>query len=235
MPAITSYGLEQEGRVLPTLIADYTDRMQKRGVSADRLTQLSTKLLTMSVTRTAALSTVSGKKKLTINEADARKNVVASMIKMRRAAKQVFPAGSPELDEFHVGDKGTSSTKTVLAFADDTIAAWIKYKDQLVAKGALEDDYTELVAITAELRSVDTSQEKAKSNDAPGATAAFVAARNAVKDDLDDIENRVGMEFLKEPEVLARFREVKKLRYSPAPRGTEEPAPAPAQPAATPA
>ena len=235
MPTITSYGLEQEARVVPSLIAEYTERLQKRGVTDERFTQLLTKVTTMTTARAAALGAVKGKKKLTISEAAARKEVVSYMGVIRRAVRLVFPEGSPEREEFHIGETGSSSTKIVLGYADDTVVAWIKYKNQLVEKGALEDDYTNLVGAIALLRSTDTTQEKAKSKDAPDATAAFVAARNAVKEDLDDIENRVEMEFPKEPEVLARFREVKKLRYSPAPRGTEEPAPAPAQPASTPA
>jgi hypothetical protein len=213
MATISSEGLAQEHRVLAELGTTYASRMEKRGLTAAKFTSYAGMIDDMEEKRTDALGTNSQKKGLTGKEANMRQDVLTLIRPLQEAAKKSFPKGSPELKEFHVGDIISDSTPLLLAWAKDTAAASVKYLSTLAPRGVLQADIDALNAAAGELKQTDTKQETAKLKVRPEATAAFAASVRAVIECADSIHTAAGLEFAKEPAVLAQFEAAKKLRY----------------------
>ena len=233
MSHISSEGLAQEQRVLTDLCTTYIDRLQKRGITTQKLTEYTGLVQAMLEKGALAGQTISDKKQLTKSEETSRKELLKIISKIREGVKDTFPAGSPQLREFHVGDKPANSTALIIEWASDIAKAWLKYKDTLIAKGGLlQSDIDEMTAAAEALASTDTRQEIAKSKTSPEATAAFNDAMNAVKEAADFIHGKAEIEFSKDKSILLEFHNVKNLRFTaPAKAKPETP---PAQPAPKP-
>jgi hypothetical protein len=234
MATISSEGLAQEHRVLAELGTTYASRMEKRGLTAEKYTSYAGKIDDMEERRTDTLGTNSHKKGLTGREADLRQDVLTLIRPLQEAAKKSFPKGAPELKEFHVGDVVSDSTPLLLAWAADTAAASVKYLSTLAPRGVVQADVDALNAAAGELSQTDTQQETAKLKVRPEATAAFAASVKAVIDCADSIHTAAGLEFAKEPAILAQFEAARKLRYEMTPKAKQVSAPAPS-PAPSPA
>ncbi|HVN49401.1 MAG TPA: hypothetical protein VMU30_11350 [Bacteroidota bacterium] len=116
----------------------------------------------------------------------------------------------------------------MIQWANDLAAAWLKYKDMLIAKGGLiQADIDEMTANAASLKAIDASQETAKHDDAPEATAAANQAMADVEAEADFIYGTATAEYAKNPEMLGKFEALKPLRYSVDRTKKETPVPTP--------
>lgn len=231
MGTITSEGLAQEQRVLHELCTTYSSRLQLRGITPERLTDFTTTIAAMEKQRTDSGHVKTDKRDLTIQELQQCTTVIGNIKKIQQGAKNTFAEGSPQLKDFHIGEKLFVSTPLVIGWAKDLLENWESYKDQLTTKGGLiQADIDELRTAVTALEAADTAQELAKKKGAPEATAAFKAAVAAAKLAADALHGIAAVEFKNEPEILKQFELAKKLRYQQPPNndnGTPPPTPPP--------
>jgi len=224
----TPEGLEQEEGPLCIAATKYLTQLGPRGITADFLTGYAAKLQAMKDAFAAHLGTTSDKKQLTVSEQVAKHELLLDVHIMQEGAKRTFPWGSPQLREFHVGEKYNRSTALLVRWAGEIAVAWKKYETELTNKGRLiQKDVDTMVANSAILGSADATQENAKRVDAPEATVAAWQAMDNVIDAADAIYGAAEAEFAKNPQVLGEFEKLKPLRYSmpPRPKGPNPPPP----------
>ncbi len=226
MSGTTPEGLEQEEGALCILTTNHLTDLQARGITSDFLTGYAAKLQAMKDAFAAHTGKTSDKEQLTVSERVAKNELLADVRIMQQGAKRTFPKGSPQLKEFHVGEKYNHSTALLGKWATDIAAAWTKYKTDLIAKGRLlQKDVDTMVANASVLASTDATQENAKHVDAPEATAAALLAMEEVEKAADDIYGAAEAEYAKNPQLLGEFEKLRPLRYAvpPRPKGPNPP------------
>ena len=222
----TPEGLAQEEGALCILATSHLGELQDRGITADFLTDYAAKLKAMQDAFAAHVSETSDKEQLTVSEQVAKDELLADVRKMQSGAKRAFPKGSPQLKEFHVGERYNHSTALLGKWAIDSAAAWTKYKPVLISKGRLlQKDADTMAANAAILGTTDATQENAKHVTAPEATTAATQAMEAVEEAADSIYGAAEAEFAKNPQILGEFEKLKPLRYAmpPRPKGPNPP------------
>ena len=233
MSTISSYGAAQESRVLTGTVKTYLERLIERGVTEDLLINFGNDTSDMETKRAAMGDTRSGKKQMTEDEGVDRTEVLDIIRRVQSGVKLVFPSGSPQWKEFHIGETPNNSTPKALGWVVDIENAFNKYKDALVAKtGLIPRDIDVLKAAAKKLSDTDTQQELKKKIEAPDATSAFQQALAKVIETADFIHNAAAIEFRKEEAILRQFASAKDLRYLPEPRKAKDPPPEPPTPQA---
>jgi hypothetical protein len=154
---------------------------------------------------------------LTGQEEDWRTKVLQDCSRVTDIVKIALPKGAT-WKPFHIGDKLSQSTRTILKRANDCLKAAKKHKPALMAKGLLQSDIDTLESDISQLQATDASQETSKRSDAPTATAACRKATNDVKQMCDQIHAVASAAFKGNSAKLKPYKEAKKLRYLPAPR-----------------
>ena len=229
MSTISYYGVAQEIRLLYQTIPPYYPRIEERNVNEPYMLGLLKKSDEMSAKQTETGSVRSDKEQLTENEVAARLDVRDYIRVIQRGVREAFPGGSPQWKEFHVGEVFESSTARLIAVAADAVNGFEKYKDVLVTKGAvIERDRNNLVNAVAVLSATDTKQEHAKKSGSPDTTKAFHDSLDELVALVDFVYAAISAEFKKEPAVLKKFAEIKKLRNLPEPKPPKQDPPPPA-------
>lgn len=215
MAHATPEGLAQEeGALNISATARLTD-LQERGITAEFLTMYAARLQNMKDALTAHIGKTSDKEQLTAGEITAKNELLADVRRIQQGAKRTFPKESPQLKEFHVGEKYNRSTSLLSLWATDIAAAWTKYKADLTGKGKLlQKDVDTMVANNSILTNADATQESAKHIESPEATAAALRAMAEVEDAADAIYAAAEAEYAKNPQVLGEFEKLKPLRYA---------------------
>lgn len=230
MATITSHGLALEQSVLARLILAHIERFRKRGVTETTIAESQTVKDNRETKRSLASGERSGSKELTKKEASARDSLHSNCRKLQHAAHNVFPARSPQLKEFHVGDNIDQNTSIALGHARDIAAAGEKYKDRLITEGKLiQQDFDDLAASITAFDDTNAAQEVARTKDSPEATASHNEAMAALQKLLDSFHSTASVEFITEPEILKQFDQAKKLRFTPEPRPPKQSPEPPAQ------
>jgi len=219
MAHATPEGLAQEQGALCILATSHITDLQKRGVNQQFLQSYGSKLKAMQEAFAAHTGKTSDKEQLTASEQTAKNELLADIRKMQGGAKRIFPAGSPQRKEFHIGELYNRSTGVLVKWAGEIQKAWDKYKADLIAKGNLvqEDDDT-MVANAAALTNTDAAQENAKHIDSPEATSAALMAMADVEAAADFIYGAAEAAYAKDPVTLGEFESLKPLRYAVPPR-----------------
>ncbi len=231
MPHPTSQGLAQEEGALFLQTQPCLPDLEKRGIDDAYLQNYSAKTSSMEATVAASSGKNSDKEQLTENEATAKDELLADVRRVQRGVKHTFKQGSPQWKEFFVGEYFNHSTALLIKWAKAIVAAWVKYKDELIQKGGLiQEDIDSVTANVARLQAVDSSQELAKHTDAPEATAAAQKAMAEVEEIADRIYIAAENEYAKDPVKLGEFEALKPLRYAvrrnpPTPPDGDNPSP----------
>jgi len=211
----TSQGLKQESGPLTSLAQTYLPQLEPRGVTSPVITDYNGRVKTMEDKIAASGGETSDKEQLTEQEVAARDIALAEIRRIQGGAKRAFPKGSPQLKEFFVGEKNNHSTALLIKWAKGITTAWDKYATVLTTKGnLLAADKEALVAASASLGSVDSTQESAKHKDVPEATAQAWQAMDAVEEAADFIYGAASAQFYNKPEILGQFEAIKPLRFA---------------------
>jgi len=224
----TPEGLAQEEGALCILATAHLAELKDRGITTEFLIGYAAKLKAMQDAFSTHTGKTSDKKQLTVSEQVAKDELLADVRKMQGGAKRTFSKGSPQLEEFYVGEKYNHSTALLGKWATDIAAAWTKYKADLIKKGQLlQKDVDTMNANATVLASTDATQENAKHVDAPEATVAALQAMADVEAAADAIYGAAEAEFAKNPQMLGEFEALKPLRYAvpPRPKGPNPPPP----------
>ncbi len=215
MPHPTSQGLAQEEGALSLQTQPCLPDLEKRGIDAAYLQNYSAKTSSMEATVAAAGGKTSDKEQLTESEAAAKDELLADVRRVQRGVKHTFKQGSPQWKEFFIGEYFNHSTALLVKWANAIVAAWDKYKTELIQKsGLIQADIDSITANVAKLQTVDSSQEMAKHADAPEATAAAQKAMAEVEEIADRIYIAAESEYAKDPVKLGEFEALKPLRYA---------------------
>ncbi len=222
----TPEGLAQEEGALCILATSHLAELKGRGITTEFLADYAAKLQKMLDAFATHIGKTSDKEQLTVSEQVAKNELVADVRRMQQGAKRTFAAGSPQLKEFHVGERYNRSTGVLDKWATDIETAWDKYKADLISKGRLlQSDADTMVANAAVLKNADASQENAKHVDSPEATAAALKAMADVEEAADAIYGAAQAEYAKNPQLLGEFEKLRPLRYAipPRPKGPTPP------------
>ena len=150
---------------------------------------------------------------------------------MQGGAKRTFDAGSPQLEEFYVGERYNRSAGVLCKWAGGIAKAWEKYKADLIAKGNLvQEDVDTMVANAAILGNANATQENALHVDSPEATSAAQKAMDDVEATADFIYGAARAAYAKNAQLLGEFEAIKPLRYSAEKRPPKGPTPPPTNP-----
>lgn len=211
----TSQGLVQEQGALCILVESHLADLEKRLVDAKKVADYKAHTKAMQATVAASGGKTSDKEQLTVGEAAAKGQLLAEIRRIQGGVRRTFPNGSPQRKEFFVGESNNHSTSLLLKWADGIAAAWVKYKDDIIAKGnLLQSDLDTMVSVAATLGTVDSTQENAKHAEVPAATAAALKAIALVEADADFIYGAARAEYYDRPEILGQFEAIRPLRYA---------------------
>jgi hypothetical protein len=217
MGTFTWYGLGEEGGALIKQCEADAAVLAPRGINAEFLTSLGTSITTMTGLSSDATIAVETKEGLTGEEKDWRVTVLNDCSKITDIVKITFKKG-PVWKACHIGERQSKSTKVIVKRANDVLKTAKKYTTQLQANGMPQADIDTLEQDIAQLTAADSTQEKAKSSDAPAATAAGRDAAKNVRLLLDKIHANASAAFKGQPAKLKPYKAAKKLRYLPVPR-----------------
>ncbi|MBI5214425.1 MAG: hypothetical protein HY960_01590 [Ignavibacteriae bacterium] len=230
MSNISSEGLEDEYRSIDALCTTYASVLEKRGVTAEVRANYASAINTMTMKRAAYYSAESSKEELTREEKQARAELLTVINAFRQAAKDTFPARSPLLKKFHVGDNHGNSTKTLLAWADDIKQNFSPENAPMKQKGGILDE--DLDALTNErinLASKDSQQKTMETSTIPTAFKELTTSMNDVKTIADFIQGKAKMVFAKDKVTLKKFEQAKRLRFTQPGTKPKAPEPPPAK------
>lgn len=129
----------------------------------------------------------------------------ARVVAIRSAIRRVYPKRSELHRAFGVGQGTRQSQPAALAAIELIEEGATAYPAETAAAGILETDLTELLGLRDALRAADLVQEGAKSTK-KSSTATRNSLLRSLTARIDRILGAAELEFVDEPEVLARFR-----------------------------
>lgn len=232
MPHAISEGLSQERIALTPRTLLHIERLQKRNVTQILLDKYGAKDATMQEVVAKNRGKKSDKKQLTEGEEAARSALLVDIQKVQNAAKQTYPVGSPQGEEFFVNERHNYSTAKLIKWAKGIQTSYPKYSAVLNEKaGLIQEDVDKMVADAQALSGIDANQETAVRIDCPESTAEVQKAMKEVSDIADFIYTAARLEFANEPAILGQFEALRPLRFSTPPREVPDDGQSTVQPA----
>lgn len=208
MPVRTRWSESETIRVATDIFGlarEFQPRLDRRGITVEYVAESDRLLEAARGASAGQVVSLTAQKAMTEGVEMLAARIGDRVVAIRGAIQRVFPKRKELHKAFGVGEPVDKSVSAALAAIELVEDGATSYPTETAASGILDTDVSELLALRDALRARDLTQEGAKST-----KKSATATRDSLLRDLTTRVDRIlavaGLEFVNEPQTLARFQ-----------------------------